>query len=229
MEHQRSQTTDILPVLRTKAQARRLYDRISGVYGWLFGAFENKYAEIGLMILAVEAGEAVLEVGFGAGHCLERIAWSVGNTGKAHGADISSGMVNATMKRLRKAGLEDRSALLCADGASLPYRDSVFDAAFMSFTLELFDTPDIPRVLSETMRVLKPGGRLGVVSMSRENGESIPLKLYEWAHGRWPAYLDCRPIHVERAMLDADFVTGTKKKVSLFRLPAEIVVGVKPD
>ena len=46
---------------------------------------------------------------------------------------------------------------------------------------------------------------LGVVGMSEENGESILLRLYEWAYRKWPKYLDCRPICVERSLRDAGY------------------------
>jgi demethylmenaquinone methyltransferase/2-methoxy-6-polyprenyl-1,4-benzoquinol methylase len=130
-------------------------------------------------------------------------------------------------KRLEKAGLEDRVKLFCGDAASLPFDDSAFDAVFMSFTLELFDTPEIPEVLEQIRRVLKPEGRLAVVGISKENGESMFLRLYEWAHRKWPKYVDCRPIYVERSLIDAGYQIKSKEKVKMLRLPAEIVVAVK--
>jgi len=226
-EGNESKASDILPVPRTKEEAKRLYDRISSVYDYLTAAFERKSAEMALGRLSLEEGETVLEIGFGSGYCLQRIAESVGKTGKAHGVDISSGMLAVTKRRLDKAGLTDRVQLYRGDAANLPYGDNTFDAAFMSYTLELFDTGEIPRVLEEVKRVLKLGGRLGVASMSKANGESALLRLYEWAHTKWPKYLDCRPIYVEQSLRDAGYEIRTKERVSLFRLPGEIVVAVK--
>ena len=169
----------------------------------------------------------MLEIGFGMGHCLKRIAELIGQTGKAYGIDISAGMMEITKRRLEKAGLADRAELHRGDAANLPFDDSTFDAVFMSFTLELFDTPEIPKVLEQIKRVLKPGGRLGVASMSKENGESIFLRLYEWIHGKWPKYVDCRPIYVEQSLIDAGYRIKSEEKVKLFRLPGEIVIAVK--
>jgi demethylmenaquinone methyltransferase/2-methoxy-6-polyprenyl-1,4-benzoquinol methylase len=99
----------------------------------------------------------------------------------------------------------------------------------MSFTLELFDTPEIPRVLGEIKRVLKPKGRLGVVSISKEDEDSILLRLYEWMHKKIPQYVDCRPIYIEQSIKDARFEIEYKEKVKLFGLPEKIVIGVSPS
>lgn len=226
-EQSRSDRLDILPVTRTKQEAKRFYDHMSKIYDYLTRVFERKYAEMTLERLCLEEGETVLEIGFGTGHCLERMATSVGKTGKAYGIDISSGMLQVTRRRLDKAGLIDRVELYCGDAVSLPYGDNTFDAVFISYTLELFDTPEIPRLLQEVRRVLKPGGRLAVVSLSKENGASTMLRLYEWAHKKWPKYLDCRPIYVEQCLRDAGYDIRKKEKVESFGLPSEIVVVVK--
>ncbi|MFH0768655.1 MAG: methyltransferase domain-containing protein [Chloroflexota bacterium] len=222
-----SKPRGILPVPRTKEEAMRSYDRISRYYDCLTGAFERKYAEMALERLSVLEGETVLEIGFGTGHCLKRIAGSVGIQGKAYGIDLSTRMMEITKERLERAGLEDIVKLLCGDAASLPFDDSTFSAVFISFTLELFDTPEIPKVLEQIKRVLKPEGRLVVVSMSKENGESIFLKLYEWMHSQWPKYADCRPIYLEQSLIEAGYTIKSKEKVKLFRLPIEIVAAVK--
>ena len=98
----------------------------------------------------------------------------------------------------------------------------------MSFTLELFDTPEIHMILNEIKRVLKSEGRLGVVSLSREGGKSILFKLYEWAHKKFPNYADCRPIYVEQSMREAGIKIIYRRKVKVFGLPLEIVIGNSP-
>jgi len=221
------QTLAILPVHRSKAEAKKFYDRISRFYDYVAGAFERKYAEMALERLSIQNGETVLEIGFGTGHSLKRIAQSVGSKGKAYGIDISSGMLEVTRRRLEKAHLTSRVELRRGDAVKLPYTANTFDAVFISFTLELFDTPEIPKVLQEIKRVLKPDGRLGIVSLSRKYGESTLLRLYQWAHQKWPKYADCRPIYVEESVTDAGFKIQSRHMARLMRLPLEVVVATK--
>jgi len=79
-------------------------------------------------------------------------------------------------------------------------------------------------VLKVLRRVLRPAGRLGIVSMSKEDGESALLKLYEWAHQKWPKYLDCKPIYVEQCLIDSGYKIRGKQKARLLGLPLEIVI-----
>jgi len=219
------QVQAIQPVNRTKGEAKRYYDSLSKIYDSLVGSSERKIAEKALDRLNVRGGEFVLEIGFGTGRCLKRMAERVGHKGRAYGIDISFGMLDVAGRRLKEAGLMERTDLCGGDGARLPYGDGVFDAVFMSFTLELFDTPEIPQVLREVERVLKCGGRLGIVSMSKENGGTM-LRLYEWAHRVWPKYVDCRPIYLEEAIMRAGYSVEGKVRARMFRLPIEIVIAI---
>jgi len=217
----------ILPVPRTKAEARQFYNRISGFYDCIAGSFEQRYAFHTLKLLELQAGEKVVEIGFGTGNILKKLAQLIGDEGKAYGIDISPGMLEVTRKKLIKAKLMDRVELRCGDATNLPFDDSFFDAAFMSFTLELFDTWEIPKVLEEIKRTLKIGGRVGIVSLSKSYGESMLLRLYEWTHRQWPRYLDCRPIYVEDSLKEADFNIVSSEKAFLAGLPLEIIVATR--
>ena len=110
----------VLPVPRSKEQAKHLYDRISRFYDLLTWIFEHKYADVALRHLAIREGEVILEIGFGPGRCLQQIAQSVGKTGKAYGIDISSGMLEVAKKRLAKAKLMDRVELYRGDAVNMP-------------------------------------------------------------------------------------------------------------
>ncbi len=217
---------DVLPVSRTKDEARRFYDRISKVYDLLTAAFERQHAAKALERLGVREGEVVLEIGFGSGYCLDRIAGTVGPRGRACGLDISLGMVHVARERLRRSSRLRRVGLCWGDGAALPFREGAFDAVFMSFTLELFDTPEIPKVLGEVRRVLRPGGRAVVASMALEPRRSPTLRLYEWAHTRWPRYVDCRPIPLSRFLRGAGFAVESRARVMMMGLPGEIALAV---
>jgi ubiquinone/menaquinone biosynthesis C-methylase UbiE len=123
--------------------------------------------------------------------------------------------------------LAERLDLTCADAGELPYQAQSFDAVFLCFTLELFDTPEIPSFLAQCFRVLKTEGRIGVVAMAKRERESLAVKLYEWAHKRFPKEIDCRPIMVEQALADAGFHPVEAQRMSIYRLPVDVVLARK--
>ncbi|MFC1865997.1 class I SAM-dependent methyltransferase [Chloroflexota bacterium] len=214
-------------VYRSKDEAEKYYNRISAIYDRLGGIFERKSAERALDHLKIQEGESVLEIGFGTGYCLQQIAILVAKTGKACGIDISNGMLEVTRRRLEKASLSDRVELFQGDALYLPYSNETFDAVLMSFTLELFDTPEIPQVLKEVERILKVGGKLAIATLSKSNGNSLAVRIYEWMHRRWPKYVDCRPIYLERSISKAGYEIQSREMAKLMILPLEIVVAIK--
>jgi ubiquinone/menaquinone biosynthesis C-methylase UbiE len=215
---------EISRVNRSKEEAKASYNRMSKWYDVMAGESEKKYKDIGLQFLSVQPGESVLEIGFGTGKTLLPLARAVGETGKVHGLDLSEGMLAVAGERLRKAGLAERAELKVGDAAALPFPDESLDAVFLCFTLELFDTPEIPVVLKECQRVLRPGGRLCVVAMSKKGKPNLMTRLYDWSHDKIPNYVDCRPIYAQASMEAAGLKTEEALVLPMWGLPVEMVL-----
>lgn len=215
-------------VNRSRDAARESYNRLSRWYDVLAGSTEKKYRDRGLEKLCAQPGERILEIGFGTGHCLAALAKAVGPEGQMTGVDISDGMAAITRKRLQQYGLSDRVDLHCGDASHLDFLEADSqDGIFMSFTLELFDTPDIPHVLRECRRVLKPGGRLAVVCMTKMDPPGMAVRLYEWFHDHVPEYADCRPIFAQQSIRQSRFTIEDIHVSSMWGLPVEIILARK--
>ena len=211
-------------VKRPKSIAKKSYDRLSHIYDWLAGSSETQFMHLGLEMLTINSRESILEMGPGTGKGLVEICHKVGESGKVYGLDLSRGMLQVAQDRLMKAGYEGRVRLLIGDGSLLPYADHAFSALFLCFTLELFDTPEIPQVLEECKRVLQPGGRLGVVCMLKTEQPGKIVRLYEWFHEKIPSYVDCRPINAREIIEKAGFSIQQHQLKSMWGLPVELVV-----
>ena len=208
---------------------QKSYGVMSRFYALAEGIFEKGLRRKGLHLLSVTPGEVVLEVGVGTGYSLKEIANFVGENGKAHGIDVTLQMLELTRKRLKKAGFMDRVELYEGDARRMPYQNGKFDAVYMASTLELFDTPDIPVVLNEVKKVLKPSGRLGVASLTKEGREgSLFIRFYEWLHQKVPKYANCRPIYVEKLIEDAGYQITKTEEFILLKMAAWRIVVAKP-
>lgn len=211
-----------------RSTARTNYNRLARWYDLLSGPAERRLAERGLAALGVRPGEAALEIGFGTGHGLLSLARSVGRQGKVCGIDISDRMTELARARVAAAGLAERVELVRGDAARLPWASSTFGVAFMSFVLELLDDDAMAAVLADCRRVLVPGGRLGVVALASRRGGSPVVRLYEWAHRRFPHVVDCRPIHLGQTVGRAGFSVTRLDEASVWGLPVDIAVARRP-
>ena len=195
---------------------RRNYDRLSRWYDWFAGS-EKRFTWAGLHLLDPRSGERILEIGSGTGHALVHLAHA---GGRVTGLDLSAGMLYRARNKVSRAGV-GQVGFCQGDALALPFPSRTFHSIFLSFTLELFDDPDIALVLDECYRVLKPIGHLGVVALARE--KQLSVRLYEWFHQRWPQVVDCRPIHVHRSLIHSGFEIQEAQRMTMWGLPVEIV------
>ncbi len=210
---------------------RDFYNRVSKVYDAIADASEHKLREQGEQALQLKFGEHVLEIGFGTGNSILNLATMVGAGGTVCGIDISPGMLEVAQRKVARANLPAKVLLQIADARALPYPESHFDAVFMSFTLELFPLDEISEVLAETKRVLKPDGRLSVVSMAtvfEGERESLLERSYEWMHRHFPHIVDCRPIDAAGFVEAAGLALQQEKRATIWTMPVSILVASKP-
>jgi demethylmenaquinone methyltransferase/2-methoxy-6-polyprenyl-1,4-benzoquinol methylase len=94
------------------------------------------------------------------------------------GLDPSSQMLRLGAAKLAGAGLGSRISLLEGDAQELPFASGRFDAVTIAFGIR--NVPDRPRALREMRRVLRRGGRLGILELGEPaDGAFVgPSRLY---------------------------------------------------
>ena len=121
----------------------------------LQNAGQNKAA---LDLLAPRPGDSVIELGCGPGMGVRAALKRVGREGFVAGIDQSAMAAHYAAHVVHGACLEGRAAIMRAEAADLPFRDSMFDRAFAVNSFQFWADPS--RALREVARVLAPGGRL---------------------------------------------------------------------
>ncbi|MFV0442202.1 MAG: class I SAM-dependent methyltransferase [Planctomycetaceae bacterium] len=207
------------------------YNRIAHAYDLIADSGESAARRQGQTALDVQPGEQVLEIGFGTGHSLMELASEVGPRGSVTGLDISTKMAEVARKRRDQTPeLASHVRLHIGDARQLPFEDQQFDAAFSSFTLELFEEAEIPQVIGEVHRVLRKGGRFSLVTMAQPDDPAHPSRLetaYVWLHEHFPHIVDCRPIIPEPLLEAAGFEISKSNRIAIWSLPVAIVVATK--
>ena len=134
------------------------YARWARVYDPVFGAITGSAIRATMReVNKVPAGR-VLEVGVGTGLSLPLYR----SHHRLVGIDLSPDMLRHAEQRVAARGLRNVEALVEMDAANLAFPDGSFDVAVAMFVMTV--VPDAPRVLSETLRVVKPGGRIVIVN-----------------------------------------------------------------
>jgi ubiquinone/menaquinone biosynthesis C-methylase UbiE len=119
-----------------------------------------------LGLLEIAVGERVLDVGCGSGAVTRDIARRVGSHGVAVGVDPSPALLAVARELAREAGFDDRVEFREGSALRLPFPDASFDTVVCVTVLS--HVPGGETAIPELVRVLRPGGRLGVFDLDTD-------------------------------------------------------------
>jgi ubiquinone/menaquinone biosynthesis C-methylase UbiE len=210
---------------------KRAYNRRSWVYSKTVAQMEWSYHLAALDVANVRTGEKILEVAVGPGLTITELARRTGRETKIYGVDTSTGMLALAQQNLVAHGFSNFE-LKEADSRHIPFEDNTFDVLYNGYMLDLIPERDMPMILNEFYRVLKPGGRMVLLNMSKPN-ESVRTsreKLYSILPAKFVLYVlgGCRPVLMEGMTKAAGFQKVSRTYLE-GKFPSEVVLAVKPQ
>jgi ubiquinone/menaquinone biosynthesis C-methylase UbiE len=210
-------------------EARRFYDR--------FGArqdsqlwYEREAVARMCARLDLDAARSVVELGCGTGRlAAELLDGVLPPDARYLGLDSSETMVSLAHARTARFG--DRVEIRRTDGEPrIDAPDGTFDRFLSTYVLDLLSEADVRAVLAEARRVLAPGGRLGLVSLTC--GESLLsrglTRVWEAVHRINPAWVGgCRPLELEGFVAESGFAVLHHERVEQLGVASEVCVAAR--
>ncbi len=148
------------------------YDRMNDILSFQRHRYWRKFT---MDKLAIHPGASALDL------CCGTCDWTISlaeasGTGRIVGLDFSQNMLDIGQEKVREAGLSDRIELIQGNAMQLPFADNLFDLVTIGFGLR--NVPDIEQVLLEMQRVVKPGGRVVCLELSKPTWQPFKALYY---------------------------------------------------
>jgi len=148
-------------------EVRGMFDRIAPVYDamnrTMTAGLDRRWRRI-TAELVVKPGDEVLDACCGTGDLAIAAAR---RGGRVTGLDFSEPM----LERARRKAPD--LTWVRGDVLAMPFPDGGFDAATVGFGVR--NVEDLPAALAELRRILRPGGRLGILEITRPRGLLAPF------------------------------------------------------
>ena len=187
----------------------RVYTNYASVYDQTFGKVFNESRESAVRGLSIKQDDSVLEVGVGTGMSLPLYPEHC----RVTGIDLSEGMLKKAQARVAEHQL-DHVSLHRMDAGNMEFEDDSFDIVMAAYVVTA--VPDYRQVVSEMIRVCRPGGRIVMLNHFSNGNKFIAAveKLISPMCMRMGFRTDLTLNHV----LDGTTLQVAKKqKVNLFR------------
>jgi SAM-dependent methyltransferase len=111
-------------------------------------------------VIAPQPGETILEVGCGAGSLVRLLARQLGEGNPITAADVNPFLLREAAQLAESEGLAGTIRFTKGNAEALPFEDNSYDCVY---SVTVFEECDADRAIAEAMRVVRPGGRVGLV------------------------------------------------------------------
>jgi demethylmenaquinone methyltransferase/2-methoxy-6-polyprenyl-1,4-benzoquinol methylase len=157
-------------------QVRAMFDRIAGVYDAMntvmTAGLHHRWRERAVALAGVGPGSHVIDVATGTGDLALALARAVAPDGEVLGCDFSEAMLARARAKAPALRFD------WADALALPYASDRFDAATVGFGARNF--ADLRRGIEELVRVVRPGGRVVILEITRPTREPLASFFRAW-------------------------------------------------
>jgi demethylmenaquinone methyltransferase/2-methoxy-6-polyprenyl-1,4-benzoquinol methylase len=162
------------------SDVRGMFDRIAGVYDVMNSAMtaglHHQWRQRAVDRAEVGPGSDALDVCCGTGDLALELRRRIGPDGRVVGCDFSEPMLELARRKSGDEGIPVEFGW--ADALDLPYGDAGFDAVTIGFGAR--NLADLGRGLAEMARVLRPGGRLVILEITRPRREPLAAFYSLW-------------------------------------------------
>ncbi|MFL5256729.1 MAG: class I SAM-dependent methyltransferase [Rhodopila sp.] len=132
-------------------------------------------------VMGVMPGAAILDVGCGSGALDRLLAAQLGPAAQITATDVNRFLLREAEALAVEDGLAERIAIRFANATELPFADASFHHAF---TVTVLEECDADLAMRELWRVIRPGGRAGVIVRS--------IDLPQWWNLRLPSAITAK-------------------------------------
>jgi demethylmenaquinone methyltransferase/2-methoxy-6-polyprenyl-1,4-benzoquinol methylase len=158
-----------------KEQVSEMFDNISNNYDFLnrilSGGIDIYWRRKAISILKKEAPKLILDIATGTGDLAIEANKQL-KPDKIIGVDISQGMLNNGIEKMKKLGLSKKIEMRIGDSEKLLFDNNTFDAVIVSFGVRNFE--DLNKGLTDMCRVTKEDGTCVVIELSTP--KKFPMK-----------------------------------------------------
>ena len=220
-----SDSQKILDARIEKIDVPKIYKKVASLYDLWGRLTEIQARQRCLELASIRDGESVLEVAVGTGLAFVEIIGS-NPMGLNEGIDITEEMLSRAKQKAKNLAIKNYR-LKIGDAYNLDYEDNSFDLVVNNYMFDLLPEHDFPVVLTEFKRVLRPGGRLAMVNMTKP--ERWYNSIWEAVYRINPAWLGgCRGVMLKPYLESIGLVGVRREFISQMTFPSEVVCGFKP-